>query len=124
MTETVPSSGRSVHVTVERPSVYPIDRQLQRRAVGLLLSALRAGDIDRQLRERCGRHAAGAGAQQQRRHSTALSSKCGQRHLPPLPPVVTPLPTGARVGTRQERHYSRPHRANRYVLLRDEARRM
>jgi len=30
-----------------RPSVCPIDRQLQRRAVGLLLSALRAGDINR-----------------------------------------------------------------------------
>jgi len=46
----------------------------------LLLSALRAGDIDRQLRARYGRRAAGIGAQQQRRRSTALSSKRGLRH--------------------------------------------
>jgi len=32
-----------------RPSLCPIDRQQQRRAAGLLLSALRARDIDRQL---------------------------------------------------------------------------
>ena len=32
-----------------RPSVCPVDRQQQRRAAGLLLSSLRAGDIDRQL---------------------------------------------------------------------------
>jgi len=35
-------------VTVERPSVCPVVRQQQRRAAGLLLSALLAGDIDRQ----------------------------------------------------------------------------
>jgi len=60
-----------VRVTVGYSSVCPVDRQQQRRAAGLLLSALRAGDIDidRQLRERCGRRAAGAG------------SKCGQRHV-------------------------------------------
>jgi len=33
-----------------RPSVCPIDRQQQRRAAGLLLSAVRRGDIDRQRR--------------------------------------------------------------------------
>ena len=32
-----------------RPSVCPIDRQQQRRAAGLLLSARRAGGIDRLL---------------------------------------------------------------------------
>jgi len=47
------------------PSVCPVDRQQQRRLAGLLLSALRAGDIDRLLRDQCGRRAAGAGAQQQ-----------------------------------------------------------
>jgi len=40
-----------VYVTVgcpsTRPSVCPVDRQQQRRPAGLLLSALRAGDIDR-----------------------------------------------------------------------------
>jgi len=43
------------HITVNRPSVLiirpsvcPIDRQQQRRAAGLLLSAPRAGNIDRQ----------------------------------------------------------------------------
>jgi len=65
-----------------RPSVCPVDRKQQRRAGGLLLSAVRAGDIGRQLRARCGKRAATcAGAQQQRRRSTALSSKCGQRHV-------------------------------------------
>jgi len=43
---------RMVCETVERqsvrPSVCPVDRQQQRRAVGLLLSAMRTGDIDRQ----------------------------------------------------------------------------
>jgi len=34
-----------------RPSIGSIDRQQQRRAAGLLLSAVRAGDIDRQRRE-------------------------------------------------------------------------
>jgi len=42
-----------VSVAVERPSVCPSvchsDRQQQRWLVGLLLSALRVGDIDRQL---------------------------------------------------------------------------
>ena len=33
-----------------RPSVCPIDQQQQRRSAGLLLSALRVGDIDQQLR--------------------------------------------------------------------------
>jgi len=62
-----------VYVTVECPSVLPsvcpVDRQQQRRAAGLLLSALRARDrpIDRWLRARCGCRAAGAGAQQQMR---------------------------------------------------------
>jgi len=65
-----------------RPSVCPVDQKQQRRAGGLLLSAVRAGDIGRQLRARCGKRAAAcAGAQQQRRRSTALSSKCGQRHV-------------------------------------------
>jgi len=31
-----------------RPSVCPIDRQQQRHAAGLLLSAVRAGDLDQQ----------------------------------------------------------------------------
>ena len=49
-----------------RPSdVRPIIRPQRRRAAGLLLSAVRAGDIDRQ----------------QRRRSTALSSKCGECHV-------------------------------------------
>ena len=54
-----------------RPSVCPIWPQ-QRRAAGLLLSAVRAGDIDRQ------RRSPGAAA---RCRSTALSSKCGQCHV-------------------------------------------
>jgi len=60
--------AEQVYVTVERPSVCPsvfrMDQQQQRRAAGLLLSALQAGDIDRQLRARCGRRAADIGAQQ------------------------------------------------------------
>jgi len=55
-----------------RPSVCAIIRQEQRRAAGLLLSAVRAGDISRQRR---------APMQQQRRRSTAFSSKCGQCHV-------------------------------------------
>ena len=43
-----------VYVTVERsfvcPSVCPVDQQQQRQPVGLQLSALWAGDVDRQLR--------------------------------------------------------------------------
>jgi len=50
-------AGR-VYVTVERPSLCPsvrpavcsINRHQQRRPAGLVLSTLRAGDIDRQLR--------------------------------------------------------------------------
>jgi len=42
---------QGMYVMVERPSirpyVCPIDRQQQRRSSGLLLSALRAGYIDR-----------------------------------------------------------------------------
>ena len=57
-----------------RSSVCPIDRPLQRRAACLLLSAERTGAIDRLQTRR----AAGTGAQQQRRRSTALSSKCRQ----------------------------------------------
>jgi len=57
---------RKTDVTVGTPSVYlsvcPIDRHQQRRPAGLLLSALLAGDIDRQLRR-----AAGSGAQKQMR---------------------------------------------------------
>ena len=57
-----------VCVTTGRPSVCPfvcpIDRQQQRRPAGLLLNAMRAGDVDRQRRARCGCRAAGAGAQQ------------------------------------------------------------
>jgi len=40
-----------------RPSVCPIDRQQQRRAVGLLLSALQVGYINRQLRAPCSKRA-------------------------------------------------------------------
>jgi len=45
--------------------VCPIELQQQQRPAGLLLSAVRAEDINRQLLARCGRRAAGAGAQQQ-----------------------------------------------------------
>ena len=62
---------------VERPSVRlsvcPIDGQQQRRAAGLLLSSLRAGDINRHLRARSGCRAAGAGAQQQMRAASVDS---------------------------------------------------
>jgi len=53
------------------PSVCPIIRPQQRRAAGLLLSAMWAGDIDRQRQP---------GAQQQRRRSWARSSKREQCH--------------------------------------------
>jgi len=48
-----------------RLSVLSIDSSNggRRGPAGLLLSALRAGYVDRQLRTRCGRRAAGAGAQ-------------------------------------------------------------
>jgi len=39
--------------------------------MGLLLIALWAGDTDRQLRMRCGRRAAGTGAQQQMRAASS-----------------------------------------------------
>jgi len=46
-----------------RLSVCPVDRQQQQRAVGLLLGAQQAGDIDRQLRVPCcWRSAANAGS--------------------------------------------------------------
>jgi len=67
------STRITICVTVGRPSVCPsvcpVDRQQQRRAAGLLLSTPLAGNIDRQLRMRCGRRAADTGAQQQRRRS-------------------------------------------------------
>jgi len=47
----------------------------QWRAVGLLLSAVRAKDIDRQRRVLGSSNAAAQG------RSTALSSKCGQCHV-------------------------------------------
>jgi len=49
-----------VYETVKRLSVHLSDRSKQRRAAGLLLSAQRAGDIDRLLH---GAPTAGAGAQ-------------------------------------------------------------
>jgi len=57
-----------------RLSVCSIVGQQERRAARLLLSAPPAGDVDRQLR-------APAFSVQQRRRSTALSSKCGQRYV-------------------------------------------
>jgi len=59
-----------------RPSVCPIDRQQQLRAVGLLLSAPRPADIDRQQAPALSSNGAAA-----RGHSTAISSKCGQCHV-------------------------------------------
>ena len=75
-----PSVCRSVCPSVRpsvRLSVCPIDRPPQlRRTAGLLaIAPPRAGDVGRLLH---GAPAAGAGAQQQRRHSKALGSKCGQ----------------------------------------------
>ena len=58
-----------------RQSVCPISQTQQRRAVGLLLSAVRAEDIDRQ------RRAPGSSSAAARGRSTALSSKCGQGHV-------------------------------------------
>jgi len=49
-----------------------MSRTQQRRAAGLLLSAVRAKDIDRQ------RWAPGNSGTAARGRSTALSSKCGQ----------------------------------------------
>jgi len=52
-----PSMRRRMCVTVGCPSVRPsdrsVDRQQQRRPAGLLLSALRSGDIDCWLRAPC-----------------------------------------------------------------------
>ena len=70
-----PSVRPSIH-----PSVCPIDRQQQRWPASLLLSAQRAGNIDRQLRALAPRTSCSQ-VQQQRRRSTALSSKCGQCHV-------------------------------------------
>jgi len=56
-------------------SVCPISRPQQRRAVGLLLSARRAGDIDRLLHGRSPSSSSGAVQQ-----APALSSKRGQCH--------------------------------------------
>ena len=64
----------SVHPSV-RQSVYPISRTQQRRAAGLLLSAVHATDIDRQ------RRAPGSSSAAARCRSTALSSKRGQCHV-------------------------------------------
>ena len=63
-----------VYETAERPSVRlsvpSIDSSSeQRRAAGLLLSAVREWTV------------AGADAQQQRRRNTTFSSKCGQCHI-------------------------------------------
>jgi len=51
----------------------------------LLLWAQKLGDIDRLL------HGWRAGGQQQRRHSTARSSKCGQCHVVSLLLFLTPV---------------------------------
>jgi len=53
-------AAHRVYETVKRLSVHLSDRSKQRRAAGLLLSAQRAGDIDRLLH---GAPTAGAGAQ-------------------------------------------------------------
>ena len=67
-----------------RSRVYKTDSQSvrqsvrqtqQRRAAGLLLSAIRAKDIDRQ------RRAPGSSSAAARGRSTALSSKCGKCHF-------------------------------------------
>jgi len=76
--DTAPSMRSRVYKTAKRPSVRPsvgpsvcpIDRTQQSCEAALLMTTRRAGDIDRLLH-------GGAGAQQQRRRSTALSSKCG-----------------------------------------------
>jgi len=58
------------------PSVCPIHRQQQRWSADLQLESLQAGDIDRQVAAPA-LHASCRRGQQQRRRSTALSSKCG-----------------------------------------------
>ena len=69
-----------VYKTVRCPSVCPSvslshQSNVQRRAAGLLLSAVRAKDIDRQ------RRAPGSSSAGARGRSTVLSSKCGQCHV-------------------------------------------
>ena len=56
-------------------SVFIMYLSQQRRTAGLLLSAVRAEDIDRQ------RRAPGSSSAAARGRSTALSSKCGQCHV-------------------------------------------
>jgi len=58
-----------------RPSVCPVIRPQQRREAGLLLSAVQAGDIDRQRRAPCSNGAAARGRR------SALSSKHGECHV-------------------------------------------
>ena len=61
---------------MKRSSIRPsagLSLPQQRRAAGLLLSAVHAEDSDRQRRP--------PSAYQQRRRSTALSSKCRQCHV-------------------------------------------
>ena len=68
-----------VYKTVPRPSVCqsvcPISRTQQQRAAGLLRSAVRTKDIDRQ------RQAPGGSSATARGCSTALSIKWGQCHI-------------------------------------------
>jgi len=66
---------KTVRCPSVRQSVCPISQTQQRRAAGLLLSAVRSKDIDRQ------RRAPGSSSAAARVRSTALSSKCGQRHV-------------------------------------------
>jgi len=55
---------------------------LHAAATGLLLRARQEGDIDQLLHGApAAVEPAGAGSQQQRRRSTALSSECGQCHV-------------------------------------------
>ena len=62
---------KTVRCPSVRQSVCPISQTQQGRAAGLLLSAVRAKDIDRQ------RGAPGSSSAAARVRSTALSSKCG-----------------------------------------------
>jgi len=71
-----------VYETVERPSVCLSHRSTAAAvAGGFALSALRTGDIVRQRRLPAALRTSCRRAQQQRRRSTALSSKCGQCHV-------------------------------------------
>ena len=75
------SPAGSIKRSSARPSVCPsvsLSHQSNAAAAcgaGLLLSNVRAKDIDRQ------RRAPGSSSAAARGHSTALSSKCGQRHV-------------------------------------------